>query len=190
LYTLEYLFPIGDVDLAAAHGRAAVARHKNQHRLLHARAALALSIANGGHSAKQTKTKVKKSSKLEADSESNGVLEQLHWRFLSHLNEGNLDGFKAMITDDITSTDPMNKTRTGREWVERAMAKGIQMFKGNFTMEDGRLQCELKTLGTDETGARYTVSMMGMKVQIGDRIKWQDGCAEVIQSRMNPPEGF
>merc|ERR1719162_696367 len=65
----------------------------------------------------------------------NAWLELLHQKLLNATNEGIIELFKSMITDDIISVDPMGKSLSGRAAVEEAMVRGLQRVKGNFVVE-------------------------------------------------------
>ena len=178
---------------AAAHANAAILYHKNEFKVMHARSALALALVHGG-SPPQASTKTSTKSTVPAVSREivfpqNAKLELLHQKLLNATNEGNIELFKSMITDDIISVDPMGKSLSGRAAVEEAMVLGLQMVKGNFDVEEGensKVKCELKTAGEGETCARYTVSMMGMVMVLGGRIKWQGEKVRSTKSVMNP----
>jgi len=186
---------VGDFDLAVAHGKAGAALHKSPFKLFFSRFALAHGLVNGGSALSveqpQPLAPTEETSVALRTVERNPRLEKQHRRLLVCLNDGNLGDFQQMITDDVTSIDPMGKERTGREWVGKTMAKSIATFQGKFgTDDEGEVECELTTLSADETGARYKIAAMGMQMTIGDRVKWDaDGHILVMRSRMNPPEG-
>ena len=174
--------------MAASYAHHGVSYHKNQHKIMHARASMATCLVSGGEVlAGKDAAAASSSSELPGAAVApNSVLEQQHRHFLNAMNEGDIDTIKQMITDDIQTTS-MGKTTSGRAAVEAALAGAMGMIKGNLTTgEGGQVECEVRTVSETETCSRYAANMMGMPLTLGNHIVWRDGKVQSSKSAMNP----
>ena len=178
---------IGDVDMAASYAHHGVSYHKNQHKIMHARASMATCLVSGGEVLATDAAATSSSSELPGAAVApNSVLEQQHRHFLNAMNEGDIGTIKQMITDDIQTTS-MGKITSGRAAVEAALAGAMGMIKGNLTTgEGGQVESEVRTVSETETCSRYAANMMGMPLTLGGHIVWRDGKVQSSKSVMNP----
>ena len=115
---------VGGLGMAASYARHSASYHKNQHKAMQSRAALAVCLASWRGDVLATKQPAAVASTARSPAPvlaPNTILEQQHRRLLNAMNEGDIGTIKQMLADDIKNTglrakQPAGVLRWRRGW--------------------------------------------------------------------------